>query len=173
MADLTPTPSDESGQRRPPVPGWVWILLVVVAVGGSLLAGWWFGRDTTTSEAPGRPEAFCNAVGELQGSGDMTLDVGTGAEGTKGLSDAAAGLRRLAAAEPPARIRDDLEQLAGALDEVVVEAESVAPDDPTGLDRVLTVLDDRLRGSQAASDRVNAYTDRWCGAALNSPPTTG
>ena len=125
MADPTPTSPDDSGRRRSPVPGWVWILLVVVAVGG--LAGGGRGGSSATPrcrEAPGQPEAFCNTVGELQAVGDISVDVGTGAEGTAGLRNAAAGLRRLAAAEPPAEIRDDLEQLAVAVDEVVAEAEA-------------------------------------------------
>jgi hypothetical protein len=174
MADPTPTsPDDDGRRRRSPVPGWVWILLVALAVGGSLAAAWWFERDTSVSEAPGQPEAFCNTVGELQAVGDISIDVGTGAEGTAGLRNAAAGLRRLAAAEPPAEIRDDLEQLAAAVDQVVAEAEAMSADAPAALQQVLASLDERLRLLQTSSDRVNAYTDRWCGAAVNSPVTTG
>ena len=68
------------------------------------------------------------------------------------------------------RSRDDLDQLAGALDQVVAEAEGVAADDPTGLDRVLAMLDGRLRELQPASDRVNSYTERWCGGSVNPAP---
>ncbi len=173
MADATPTSPDDDGRRRNPVPGWVWILLVVVAVGASLGAAWWFERDTSVSEAPGQPETFCNTVGELQSTGDITVDLGTGTDGTAGLRDAAAGLRRLAGAEPPAQIRDDLEELAGALDAVVADAQAMPSGDPSALGQVLASLDESLRDLQPASDRVNAYTDRWCGAAINSPPTTG
>jgi hypothetical protein len=172
MADPDPNPSDDPGRRRGPVPGWVWILLVVVAVGASLAAAWWFERDTSVSEAPGRPETFCNVVGELQAAGDISVDLGAGADGTAGLREAADGLRRLAEAEPPAQIRDDLEQLATAVDEVVAEAEAIPAGDPTAFEQVLTALDDRLRPLQPASDRVNAYTERWCGAAINSTPTS-
>jgi hypothetical protein len=173
MADPTPTTPDDDSRRRTPVPGWVWILLVVVAVGASLGAAWWFERDTSVSEAPGQPETFCNTVGELQSVGDISVDLGAGTEGTAGLRDAAVGLRRLAEAEPPAQIRDDLEQLAGALDGVVADAEAMPAGDLTAVAQVVAGLDERLRRLQAASDRVNAYTDRWCGAAINSTPTTG
>jgi hypothetical protein len=175
MADPTPPTTDGTASRRAPVPGWVWIGLVAVAVAGALLAGWWFEREDNgpPTAAPGQPAAFCAAVSGLQGAGEISVDIGTGAQGTQGLRDAAAGLRRLAAADPPASIRDDIDQLAGALDEVVAQAEAVAPDDATGLDRVLTVLDTRLRELQAASDRVDAYTQRWCGASVNPTPTTG
>lgn len=175
MSDPSPPrPDDPAEARRTPLPGWVWIALVVVAVAGSLLTGWWFGRDdAVATEAPSRPEAFCNTVGELQGTGDITVDVGAGPEGTRGLRDSAGGLRRLAEAGPPTQIRHDLEDLAAAVDEVATEAEAVAPDDAAGTDRVLTVLDRRLRGLQDASDRVNTYTERWCGASVNSPPATG
>jgi hypothetical protein len=178
MTDPSPTPSDDVppeavGRRRGPVSGWVWILLVAVAVGASLVAAWWFERDTTVSEAPGRPEAFCNTVGELQSVGDISVDLGTGADGTSGLRDAAAGLRRLAEAEPPARILDDLDQLAGALDAVVADAEAMPANDPAAFAKVVAGLDERLGRLQAESDQVNAYTDRWCGAGINSTPTTG
>lgn len=171
--DATP-PDGRAAARRTPLPGWAWIALVAVAVGGALLAGWWFGRgDAVATEAPSRPEQFCNTVGELQGAGDITVDVGAGSEGTQGLRRAADGLRALADAGPPAPIRDDLAELAGAVDEVVAQAEAVAPDDAAGIDRVLTVLDQRLRSLQAASDRVNTYTERWCGSSINSPPAPG
>jgi hypothetical protein len=173
MADPTPTSPDDDGRRRSPVPGWVWILLVVVAVAGSLVAAWWFERDTSVSEAPGQPETFCNTVGELQSAGDITVDLGAGTDGTADLREAASGLRRLAAADPPARVRDDLERLAGAVDEVVAEAEALPADDPTAVAQLITGLDERLAPLQASSDRVNAYTERWCGAAINSTATTG
>jgi hypothetical protein len=178
MADPTPTPPDAvppggGARRRGPLRAWVWIVLVVVAVGASLGAAWWFERDTSASEAPGQPEAFCNTVGELQSVGDITVDLGSGTDGTAGLRNAAAGLRRLAEAEPPARIRDDLEQLAGALDAVVADAEAMPAGDTTAFARVVSGLDERLGRLQSSSDRVNAYTDRWCGAGINSTPTTG
>lgn len=167
-----PRPDDPSPVRRTPLPGWAWIALVVVAVVGALLAGWWFGRsDAVATEAPDQPELFCNTVGQLQAAGDVTVDLGSGRDGTQGLRTSADGLRRLADAGPPAQIRHDLDELAAAVDDVVTEAEGVAPDDAAGLDRVLTLLDQRLRGLQAASDRVNSYTERWCGASINSPAT--
>ena len=173
MPDPSPTPPDDSARRRTPLPGWAWILLVVVAVGGSLAVAWWFERDTSVSEAPGQPETFCNTVGELQSTGDITISLGTGPDATAPLTDAAAGLRRVARAEPPAQIRDDLYASAAALDDVAAEAGSVLADDPTAVARVLASLDERLRELQPASDRVNAYTDRWCGATINSPATDG
>jgi hypothetical protein len=174
MVDPPSSPSDDpKAVRRTPLPGWAWIALVAIAVGGALLAGWWFGRDDAVTQAPRQPEVFCNTVGQLQRTGDITVDVSAGVDGTKGLRGAADGLRRLADAGPPAAIRADLEEVATAVDDVVAEAEAVAPDDPNGLSQVLGVLDQRLRGVQAASDRVNAYTERWCGASVNPSPTTG
>ena len=90
-----------------------------------------------------------------------------------GLQPAIDGLRRLADAEPPAVIRDDLEQLADALVGVQDDARSVAADDPEGLATVMRSLQDRLRDLQPASDRVDAYTEKWCGASLNSSTGDG
>ena len=55
----------------------------------------------------------------------------------------------------------------------MADAEAMPTDDPTAFAQVVAGLDDRLGRLQASSDRVNAYTDRWCGAAINSTATTG
>ena len=123
---------------------------------------------------PASPRPSATPSVSSQSVGDISIDLGTGTDGTAGLRDAAAGLRRLAAAEPPARIRDDLEQLAGAArrgrgrgrGHARRRSHRVRP----GRRRRSTSGCGRL---QASSDRVNAYTDRWCGAAINSPATTG
>ena len=104
MTVPTPHRADDAG-RRGPVPGWVWIGMVGLVVAGALVAGWWFDRkDAPVTTAPGQPEAFCHTVGELQGVGELSVDIGTGPTGTESLRGVADGLRRLAAADPPAQI---------------------------------------------------------------------
>ena len=46
------------------------------------------------------------------------------------------------------------------------------PHDPSAFTQVVAGLDERLGRLQASSDRVNAYTDRWCGAAINPTETS-
>jgi hypothetical protein len=162
-----PDPGGETARERTGLPAWVWIVMILLAVGAALGSAAWVesGKEAVPTEAPGQPEQFCNTVGELQAIGDLSLVVG---EQDTGLQPAIDGLRRLADAEPPAVIRDDLTQLADALSGVQDDARAVADDDPEGLNTVLRSLQDRLRDLQPASDQVDAYTEKWCGASLNS-----
>ncbi len=168
MADSPPDPPVEGGRRQGPLPGWVWIGLVVVVAAGALGAAWWFGREDTSalSTPPTDPEAFCVATAELQGVGDITVTVG---EGSGGLSDAAASLRAMAAAGPPDQIVEDLDSLAAAFDAVVAEIAALPPGDPTNLDRVSALLDEQLQALEESSDRVDDYRRRWC---PDDPSTT-
>jgi hypothetical protein len=167
-----PGPGGETARERTGLPAWVWIAWILLLAGAALGTAAWVesGKDAVPSEAPGRPEQFCNTVGELQDIGDLSLAVG---EQDTGLQPAIDGLRRLADAEPPAVIRDDLTRLADALSGVQDDARAAPADDPGSLATVMRSLQDRLRDLQPASDRVDAYTEKWCGASLNSSSGDG
>jgi hypothetical protein len=173
MADRPdPDPGGDTARDRTGLPAWVWILWILILAGAALGTAAWVGAgdDAVPSEAPAQPEPFCNTVGELQGMGDLSLVVG---EQDTGLQPAIDSLRRLADAGPPAIIADDLNQLADALSAVQDDARAVPADDPQGLTTVLRSLQDRLRDLQPASDRIDAYTEKWCGASLNSSSGDG
>ena len=173
MADRPePGSGGETARARTGLPAWVWIAWILLLAGAALGTAAWVqsGKEAVPSEAPGKPEQFCNTVGELQGMGDLSLVVGVQ---DTGLQPAIDGLRALADAEPPAVIRDDITQLADALSAVQDDARAVPDDDPQGLTTVMRSLQDRLRDLQPASDRVDAYTEKWCGASLNSSSGDG
>lgn len=167
-----PEPGRGTARERTGLPAWVWIAWILLLAGAALgTAAWVQSSDQAVpTEAPGQPEQFCNTVGDLQGMGDLSLVVG---EQDTGLQPAIDGLRRLAAAEPPAVIRADLDQLADALSAVQDDARAVAGDDQEGPTTVMRSLQDRLRDLQPASDRIDAYTETWCGASLNPSPGDG
>lgn len=144
----------------------VWLAVIVVMAAGSLVAAWWSERSTAPDldVAPAEPSVFCNTVGELHARGAITVAMGEGAAGLQSVSD---GLGRLAAAGPPAAIRDDLVSLQQALDPVIRAALVATPGDSGTVGELLVLLDDQTRDLQPASDRVNAYTKRWCGVDLN------
>ncbi len=150
--------------------GVVWTAVVLVVVAGALVAGWWFEREDSrsASAAPARPEAFCTTAGEMRAVGELTVAVGEDASALVKVRD---GLTQLAAAGPPAPIRDDLGQLTEALDAAIAEVQGASADDPQALAKVIAVLDERLGPLDDASARVNAYTERWCGMPLNQAPT--
>ena len=156
---------------RAPVRGLVWIGLVVLLSVGALTAAWWFDRPVSVArEAPGQPEAFCNTVGRLYQDGQ-----GGGVAGgdRSALVAVRNDLAALAAAEPPAQIRADLGGLVDALDAVIADAEGSATDDLPVATSAYGELQRRLRGLGAESDRVNDYTERWCGTPLNHAPPPG
>lgn len=170
--DPDPEPGADSARQRTGLPAWVWIVWILLLAGAALGTAAWVeaGKEPVPTEAPGQPAQFCNTVGELQGLTELSLVVG---ESDTGLQPAIDGLRRLADADPPTVIRDDLTHLADALVAVQDEARAVAPDDPLGLTTVARSLEDRLRELQDSSDRVDAYTEKWCGASLNSTSGDG
>lgn len=145
--------------------GVVWIGLVAVVVAGALVVAWLAERRTgDTSAAPRDGAAYCNTVGELHRGGDITLAIGEGSDGLQRVAD---GLVRLQDAGPPTQIRDDLGEVRSALLPVIAATSSADPQDPAAMSRLLRMLDDEARKVQPAADRVNAYTERWCGVDLN------
>jgi len=147
---------------RTGLPPWVWLVTVLVAVLAALGSAWWVEQDTAVpDEPPGRPEEFCAAVTELRSGDEITVTVG---EGSSGLQPTIDGLRRLLTTDAPDRIHRDVDELVAALEEVQAEADAVAPDDTSGLARVSGILDGRLRELREGSERIEAYTARWCTA---------
>jgi hypothetical protein len=166
-----PTGSQDPGSRPAPTGrnwwdrGAVWLVLIVIGVVASLGAAGWYERDRgDVSAAPAEPSTFCNTVGELHARGAITFASDDPAGSLQAVSD---GLGRLGLAGPPAQIRRDLEGLRLALDPVIRRALASRLDEPATPSELSDLLADRTRPLQPESDRLNAYTRRWCGVDLN------
>ncbi len=145
--------------------GSVWLVAISVGIVGALVAAWWAERDgDALARPPAQGAAYCNTVAELQSDGDITVTLTRGAAGLQSISD---GFGQLQQAGPPRQIVADLDALRLALDPVVRASLEAELTDPRTVADLATLLDDQTRPLQAESDRVNAYTARWCGVDLN------
>lgn len=164
MANDASHPSGVAGRRwwdR----GWVWLVLIAVGIVGALVAAWWADRDgDPLTQPPGQGADYCNTVAGLQADGDITVTLTRGAAALQSISD---GFGQLQQAGPPDQIVGDLDALRLALDPVIRAALEAELTDPQTVADLVTLLDDQTRPLQAESDRVNAYTARWCGVDLN------
>ena len=145
--------------------GRVWFVLIALGIVGALVVGWWADRESDPlTQPPEQGAQYCNTVADLQADGDITVTLTRGAAGLQSISD---GFGELQQAGPPDQIVADLDALRLALDPVIRASLEAELTDPRAVADLVALLEDQTRPLQVESDRVNAYTARWCGVDLN------